>query len=167
MPPPRETAVDRANLQPEPRFGARDRPVERSELAPVMAPDASGMPLELWRGIDLKTFEELLSALELPPRSPSLHRLWRRMLLSAAAPPAGAPSPDHFLALRLEALYRSGLLGDMTEVIGSSAASSPLIQVLGARKDIGLGQREAGCAAIKALAAPSSGLPGRLKGEPQ
>ncbi|KAB2912535.1 MAG: hypothetical protein F9K29_18670 [Hyphomicrobiaceae bacterium] len=167
MTPPGETPVDRANLQPEPRFGPRDRPVERSELAPVMAPDSSGMPLELWRGIDLKTFEELLSVLDLPPRSPSLHRLWRRMLLSAAPPPAGAPSPDHFLALRLEALYRSGLLSDMTEVIGGSVVSGPLIQVLGARKDIGLGRRDAGCAAIKALAAPSSGLPGRLKGETQ
>ena len=36
-----------------------------------------------------------------------------------------------------------------------------------ARKDIGLGAREAGCQAIKSLAAPSSGLPGRLKGETQ
>ena len=78
-----------------------------------MAPDASGLPLELWRGLDLKTLEELLAGLELPPRSPALHQLWRRMLLSSATPPAGAPNPEHFLALRLEALYRSGLLADM------------------------------------------------------
>ena len=75
-----------------------------------MAPDASGLPLELWRGLDLKTLEELLAGLELPPRSPAVHQLWRRVLLSSATPPAGAPNDEHFVALRLEALYRSGLL---------------------------------------------------------
>ena len=30
------------------------------ELDPVMAPDNSGLPLELWRGLDLKAFEEQL-----------------------------------------------------------------------------------------------------------
>jgi hypothetical protein len=132
-----------------------------------MAPDASGLPLELWRGLDLKTLEELLAGLDLPPRSPALHQLWRRMLLSSAMPPAGAPNNEHFVALRLEALYRSGLLADMEAVIAGESAPGPIVQTLRARRDIGLGQREAGCQAITALAAPSSGLPGRLKGETQ
>lgn len=146
-----------------PRGGA----VERSELAPVMAPDASGLPLELWKGLDLRTLEELLAGLDLPPRSPALHRLWRRMLLSAATPPAGSPDPEHFIALRLEALYRSGLLADMEKLLGESASAGPVVQTLRARLDIGVGRREVGCQGIKALAAPSSGLPGRLKGETQ
>ena len=41
------------------------------------------------------------------------------------------------------------------------------MQTLRARRDIGLGRRDVGCQAIAALAAPSSGLPGRLKGETQ
>jgi hypothetical protein len=55
----------------------------------------------------------------------------------------------------------------MDGVFKGDSAPGPIVQVLRARRDIGLGQREAGCQAIKALAAPSSGLPGRLKGETQ
>jgi hypothetical protein len=153
--------------QPAPWTQPRGGTVEKGELAPVMAPDASGLPLELWRGLDLKTLEELLAGLELPPRSPALHQLWRRMLLSSATPPAGAPNDEHFVALRLEALYRSGLLADMATVLAENAAPGPIVRTLSARRDIGLGRREIGCQAIAALAAPSSGLPGRLKGETQ
>jgi len=155
-----EPGADRANL-------SRGRTVEHGELDPVMAPDNSGLPLDLWRGLDLTTFEEHLSRLDLPPRSPVLHQLWRRMLLSAATPPSGAPSTDHFLALRLEALYRSGLLGDMTEVITNAGSTGPLVLALSARKEIGLGRKDEGCRTITSLAAPSAGLPGRLKGEMQ
>src|SRR5262249_2816220 len=81
-----EPGADRANLQPERPFKPRGRTVEHGELDAVMAPDNSGLPLELWRGLDLTAFEEHLSRLDLPPRSPVLHQLWRRMLLSAATP---------------------------------------------------------------------------------
>lgn len=163
----RERTPEPASQQSAPWASPRGGSVERSELSPVMAPDASGLPLELWRGLDLKTLEELLAGLELPPRSPTLHRLWRRMLLSSATPPAGAPNSEHFVALRLEALYRSGLLAEMETVLSENATPGPIVQTLRARRDIGLGRREAGCQAIAALAAPSSGLPGRLKGETQ
>lgn len=141
--------------------------VERGELDPVMAPDATGMPLELWRGLDLKGLEDLLAVLQLPPRSPALHRLWRRVLLSSSAPPTGAPDPDHSLALRLEALYRSGLVGDMQERLANVGSTAPLVRVLQARLDIGLGRKDDACRAVAELRAPSSGLPGRLKGEMQ
>ncbi len=146
-----DPAADRASV-------SRSK-VEHGELDPVMAPDNSGLPLDLWRGLDLTTFEEHLSRLDLPPRSPVLHNLWRRVLLSAATPPSGAPSTDHFLALRLEALYRSGLLGDMTEVVTNSGSTGPLVLALSARKEIGLGRHAEGCRTITALAAPSAGLP--------
>src|SRR3990172_15472 len=141
--------------------------VERSELSPIMSPDGSGLPFELWRGLDLKGLEDLLAVLELPPRSPALHRLWRRVLLAPATPLAGAPGPDHFLALRLEALYRSGLVRDMEELLAGRGVSSPPIRALQARLDIGLARKERGCRTIAELGAPSSGLPGRLKGEIQ
>ncbi|MBO0740092.1 MAG: hypothetical protein J2P51_01535 [Hyphomicrobiaceae bacterium] len=150
-----------------PWISPRGGPVERSELAPVMAPVGSGLPLELWRGLDLSAVEELLAALDLPPRSPAVHQLWRRLLLASVAPPAGSPSEEHFVALRLEALYRSGLLSDMGTVLSQTGVSGPVVEMLRARRDIGLGRREIGCRGIAALAAPSSGLPGRLKGERQ
>jgi hypothetical protein len=153
--------------QPTPPWVSPRGSVERSELAPIMAPDGSGLPLELWRGLDLKAVEELLAGLDLPPRSPAVHQLWRRVLLAAAAPPAGSPTAEHFVALRLEALYRSGLFSDMEAVLRQTGVSGPVVQMLRARRDIGLGRREIGCQAVAALAAPSSGLPGRLKGEMQ
>jgi hypothetical protein len=165
QPPVREQAgepVDRPPPAAAPRGG-----VESRELAPIMAPDASGLPLELWRGLDLKTLEGLLAGLDLPPRSPAVHQLWRRMLLSSATPPAGSPNDEHFVALRLEALYRSGLLDDMEAILKAEQRPGPVVQVLKARRDIGLGLREGGCEVVKTLAAPSSGLPGRLKGEAQ
>jgi hypothetical protein len=161
-----EPPVDRANLERMPPAGVRNQPVESSDLAPVMAPGTSGLPLDLWRGLEMADIERLLAGLELPPRSPALHQLWRRMLLSSASPPAGAPSADHFMALRLEALYRSGLLDDMVEV-SRSAAPGPLARILLARKDIGLGAREAGCTTIKSLSGPGAELRGRLRGEAQ
>lgn len=160
--PKEKTPADRATWQP----GPRNRPVESSDLPPVMAPDTLGLPLDLWRGLDLAILEKLFAALDLPPRSPALHLLWRRMLLSSATPPAGAKNPDDFLVLRQDALYRSGLLSDMAEMLDKVGPSGPLLQVLRARVDIGLGARAAGCQAIKVLP-PGSGLPGRFKGHVQ
>ena len=165
-PPPRRKQappVDQADLQREQVPKARSRPIESSDLSPVMAPDASGLPLDLWAGLDTGELEKHLAALDLPPRSPALHQLWRRMMLSSATAPRGAPSPDHFLALRLEALYRSGMLAQMGEAVGKSGAQNPLAGILLARKDIGAGERDAGCGAVRALA--GAGLSGRLKGE--
>jgi hypothetical protein len=132
-----------------------------------MAGDASGLPFELWQGLDLAALEGLLAGLDLPPRSLGLHRLWRRMLKAAAAPPQGVPNAEHFTALRLEALYRSGLLDDMAELLDGNPRSGAVLDILAARREIGIGRREAGCERVRALAAPSSGLPGRLKGETQ
>ena len=71
QPSVRERPIDPTNQQPAPWTSPRGGGVEKSELAPIMAPDTSGLPLELWRGLDLKTVEELLASLELPPRSPA------------------------------------------------------------------------------------------------
>ncbi len=165
--PAREQGVSPSRPSP-PAWGApRASTVERSELAPIMAPDASGLPLELWRGLDLKSLEELLTGLELPPRSPAVHQMWRRLLLASATPPDGAPNAEHFVALRLEALYRSGLIGDMETVLNAHGAGGPIVDLLRARRQIGIGRREDGCRTIKALSVPGSALPGRLKGEAQ
>src|SRR5262249_30748347 len=43
-----------------PPVDSRSRAVERSELAPVMASDGSGLPFEVWQGLDLPSAEKIL-----------------------------------------------------------------------------------------------------------
>lgn len=163
--PRRKPPPDRADVERAPSAPVRGGPIESSDLAPVMAPDKSGLPLDLWRGVEISELEGLLASLDLPPRSPALHALWRRMLLSSASSPSGAEA-DHFMALRLEALYRSGLLADMA-TFEKGGALGPYAHVLLARGSIGRGARDVGCDGLKSRAVSGGALRGRLRGEAQ
>jgi hypothetical protein len=133
-----------------------NRRVESTDLAPVQ------LPADLWRGLDAAAIEKWLAAHDQPPRSPALHRLWRRVLLSTA--PAGETGDD-LLRVRLEALYRSGLLADIPEVLGRGGAAEPTLRLWRARVDIYSGAREQGC---RALAGPvEAQLPKPLRAEKQ
>src|SRR5262249_44144079 len=94
-----------AHARAAPRQASPGSGVDQAELAPLVAADASGLPVELWRGLDVTELEALLAPLDLPPRSLALHQLWRRMLLASAPPPGGVKDAEHLHALRLEALY--------------------------------------------------------------
>jgi hypothetical protein len=157
------TAVERGEPPP---INSKSWAVDRAELAPVMASDGSALPLELWRGLDLAAVENLMATLEAPPRSPALHALWRRMLISEATAPAGA-TPDQFVAVKAEALYRSGLLRDASVLLAKSAPAQPdaIATAFKARIDIALGNREAGCEAAKAGGGRKLELPKPLQGE--
>ena len=76
-------------------------PVEKDELAPVLATDGSGLPFELWRGVDIAAFGKLISEIEIPPRSAALHNLWKRLITSDVTAPAGETSNVKFSSLRL------------------------------------------------------------------
>ena len=132
-------------------LGPRGREVERSELAPVMSADGSGLPSELWNGMSVPQVEEMMARLTLPPRSAALHDLWRRLVTAKAAEPAGGKTPSHFLSLRLEALYRSGLLQELEEFTASGAAQSgdPVLEVQRAKALLGLGQADTACERAK------------------
>jgi len=142
----------------------RSRAVERDELAPVMAADGSGLPHELWRGLDLAKLEELMARLEIPPRSAALHALWKRLVTADIAAPSG--SEGRFLALRLEALYRSGLIRDLDALAGKAAdPADPLLNVFKARAAIGAGDRERGCELARSLAGARIDMPKPLRAE--
>jgi hypothetical protein len=148
-----------------PRFIDRQSfAVEREELAPVMAADGSGLPFELWRGLDVRTLEELIADLEIPPKSPALHALWLRLITSNVTPPTGGSADQQFLALRLETLYRSGLLEEASRSLQSMPAGSALVATLAARNEIGLGRTNEGCTTA-ASAAPGADFPKPLKGQ--
>jgi len=140
------------------------RAVERMELAPVMADDGSGLPFELWRGLDVTTLETLISELEIPPRSPALHGLWLRLITSNVSPPTGGETDQHFMALRLETLYRSGLLEEASRALARMPGGSPLVATLAARNEIGMGEKVRGCATARSSGPLTGNAPKSLKG---
>jgi hypothetical protein len=139
--------------------------VERAELQPVMTADGSGLPAEMWHGVDLRAVEELLSRLEMPPRSRALRGLWRRLWTAQASPPAGAAGPAHFEAMRLEVLFRSGLLKEAeARARATPENEGPLLAAVRARLAIALGDRETGCEQARRLAGVAAD-PSPMKGE--
>ena len=148
-----------------PRFVPRDSGVEKGDLSPVMTRDGSGLPLDLWRGADIKSVEEIISGGDIPPRSSALHALWRRALVAEAPPPSGGDAA-HFQALKLEALWRSGLISDMAEILKTGAGKeNALIQIFEIRVKLALGEREAACERVKAANMISADLPKPLRAE--
>ncbi len=139
--------------------------VERGDLAPVMAADGSGLPFELWRGLDVATLESLIAELEIPPRSPALHALWRRLITSNVTPPKGGDVDQQFMALRLETLYRSGLLEEASRELAKMQAGNALVAMLAARNEIGLGHKQQACAKTRSAAAPAASFPKHLMGQ--
>lgn len=139
--------------------------VERLDLAPVMAPDGSGLPYELWRGLDVGKLEKLISEIDIPPRSPALHKLWLRLITSQVTPPDGRVTDQQFLALRLEILYRSGLLDEASRMLAGQPPGDPTVAVLAARNEIGLGDNQRGCETAKAAGTAPAQLPKPIKAD--
>ena len=142
---------------------AKSQAVERLDLSPVMAPDGSGLPYELWRGLDVASFERLIAEIEIPPRSPALHALWLRLITSDVTPPGGGQADQQFMALRLETLYRSGLLEQASQELAKMPAAGGVVATLAARNDIGLGKKEQGCATAQNAGPIPIDLPKPLK----
>ncbi|MGE8940538.1 hypothetical protein ACO2I3_01355 [Leptospira interrogans] len=141
-------------------------PITRSELAPAISNDGSGLPFDLWTGLDLQTTEQSMARLELPPLSPTMHGLWRRLMTSTSGTPAGA-NQAVFTAIQAEALYRSGLFEPLADVLARAPAAetTPIFEALEARRAVAVGQVDQGCQGVKNAAARKDGLPPSLRGE--
>ena len=141
-------------------------PVEKGDLAPVMAADGSGLPYELWRGLNTEAVEKLISSLEIPPRSPALHSLWKRLITSEVTAPSGETSNAKFTALRLEALYRSGLAKDAAaELAKQQVSNDPLLTMLSARNELASGNAAHACEIVQQATSLKSDMPKRLKSQ--
>ena len=141
-------------------------PVDRVELTPVLAADGSGLPFELWRGLDVAGVETLIGDLQIPPRSPALHNLWKRLITAEVTAPDGSSTNDNFLALRLEVLYRSGLAKEAAaEISRQPAMTEPLLVALAARNELAAGHLDKGCDMAGRAAGLKGDVPKRLKGQ--
>lgn len=162
---PSQDTVMREALPP-----AIPAPVEKGDISPVMAADGSGLPFELWRGLTAEAIEKLISQLEIPPRSPALHGLWKRLITADVTPPSGATADSKFTALRLEALYRSGLAAEAAAELTkqqqpSANASDPLLILLTARNELASGNATRACEIVQAATSAKAAMPPRLKGQ--
>lgn len=155
-----------ANSEPLPPLAVKRGAIERDELAPVIASDGSGLPYEFWRGLDVAAVERLFAALDIPPRSPALAALWRRLIVSDVRPDASGEADERFAALRVEALSRSGLIKDAGDAVAKlpGGKGNALAAILTARIEIALGRSETACEAIRAAPAGAS-VPAALKSE--
>jgi hypothetical protein len=142
--------------------------VARGDLSPVMAQDGSGLPYELWQGMTIEDVEKAIATLDIPPRSPALHALFRRLITSNVPPPQGGVNDVRFTAIRVEALDRSGLIDEAAAVLSDRVplpVSDPVLAVLAARTAISRGDRELGCRNVPAINAGKAALPAGLKGQ--
>lgn len=140
--------------------------VERETLDPVASQSGSGMPHELWSGLSAEQLAQHISQLSLPPRSPALHALWRRLIISDT-PAADGASQARFTALRVEALDQSGLIAEAAALLARDpdATRDPLLAALAAKSEIGLGNAEHGCGLARGLARAHAELPGPIQAD--
>jgi hypothetical protein len=123
-------------------------------------------PSVSWRGLDAAKVGEMISHLSIPPRSAPLAKLWQR-LLSAEDGPSSADRSENamysasFDAVRMEALYRSGLVTQLRKIVADLRPNpdDPVETLLVARTRIVLGDREPGCVGVKSVQPVQSSLP--------
>lgn len=133
----------------------------------MLAGDGSGLPLELWRGLDIAAVEAHLAKIDIPPRSPTLHGLWRRLITSSAAVPGSASGNGNarFDGLRADALYRSGLVTEATALAERAVASTddPASVILAAKIGVAGGAGGVGCDRLKPIIPRKVDLPRSLQ----
>lgn len=153
--------IRREELAPPSTLPASAAPaaIERGELAPIMAPDGSGVPVELWQGLDARTVEALIAPISLPVRSPALAGLWRRVW---AAPTLEAGTGG-IMPLRLEILYRSGRLDDLARLLANPTA--PAAIAMAARVAIATGDMPRGCQLVRDALRSRAQLAQRQRGD--
>lgn len=158
--------VIREELPPSAAYQERGRGVERETLDPVMAADGSGLPHEVWSGVSAEQFAAAVGALSLPPKSPALGALWRRVM-TADTVPASGESAARFTALRIETLEQSGLIDEVAATLARDPAADkePLLSALTARSEIGLDNSERGCEIARGLRSAQAELPGPIRAD--
>lgn len=101
---------------------------------PLKAPDVGGVGIlddrhgglgaDLWKGTPRALVTKLLPALPVRSPSPVLHQLMRRLLLTAAIPPADSDGTKEILHRRIERLWALGEVADMLRLIESLPAEA-------------------------------------------
>lgn len=110
---------------------------------------SGGLGAGLWRGASLEEAVALIDRLPAANRSPLLHALQRRLLLTVALAPAGKPQAA-FVRARLKALIRMGAVRETVELAArTQAGAAPPFPAIRAR--FLAGDSKGACAAVAAV----------------
>ncbi len=150
--------------------------VERLELEPtatVLLPgadaakpgDVGPLPADAWRGLDLQSVEASVARTGIALQSATLHDLWTRLLTARIDPPQGGRTPLQFQAIRLDVLYRSGLLGAMGTSLEATPPDDPVFLMFSIRRSLALANREAACSEARKLIGRRTAVPKVMSGE--
>ncbi|GEM_PF-1616007 len=147
------TRIDRAGTEDTPE---RQPTVRVEELgAPgagstgTLADGSGGLGAGLWRGARLEEVVPLMARLPAANRSPMLHDLQRRLLLTVALAPAGKAKTG-FAQARLQALVRMGALRDTVD-LAARAAAKPQAPFPVIRARFLSGDPKGACAAVAGI----------------
>ncbi len=148
-----------------PSVSPLDVSVQRQNLAAppvgVLSVEQGGFPASLWAGTPVAAVRALLPVVPGTLASPELHALARRLLLSAAIPPADSSPADvaALLELRVSTLLALGELDGARQLAESipAAANSPALARLRWEAQLLSGRIDAACAALGAAATDSDG----------
>jgi hypothetical protein len=156
--------IQRGSLPP---LDEAARAVERGDLPLPLASDGSGLPNDVWHGLDAKGVSELVLGLGMPPSSAPLAAIWKR-LWTASSAAGGGPAGGRIEAVYREVLFRSGLLDALSQRIAQSSrdvAPEPVIEALDIRFEILAGDRDRGCELAKQRARTAGDLPKPVRAE--
>lgn len=161
-PPPREAAPlppVMPSVEPESPGAPLDGRVSSGRLgdldfaeAGILGPENGGFGPDMWRGADRSLVEALLPKIPASTASPTLQKLTRRLLLSAATPPEGESGPVSLIGLRLGKLIEAGQFasaGQLAALTGGASKDDALLQ---ARAQIALATGEFKTACDMAMA---------------
>lgn len=163
-PPPADDALETREPPPQ-QFAPSPRPSgERQSLnaPPPRAPES--LSYDPWAGVPAAELEELLSRIDLPPRSSAVSVLWTRLITAEPGPNAD----PRLVAVRADALNRTGLTREASAALARAGdlSADPVMATLAARTAIGAGDTERGCETARSLTSSvAAKMPPNLKGE--
>ena len=144
-----------------PVFAPTGSDIQSDNLAPIADAESSGLPFGVWQGMDRVALEKLFAKIELPPRSPTLNKLWIRFLTARGS--GGINGQDAQLnILRLEALYRSGHLSEILAIDADPTADPStrhMMSFLKSKAELGLGDAKSACKRLKNAGPAGVGMP--------
>jgi len=121
--PTEQTVPDKPGAPSGPRVTVQGLSASDPSGAGLISQGSGGFGSNLWAGSGRSSIATRLAQLPTAPSSPAMQGLMRRLLLTAAAPPAGVAPPEEpsLLALRLAKLIANGWIGEAATL----AAQSP------------------------------------------